>query len=185
MKEKDFVQITTRVTGAENVEKLWAWKAALKRKKQTPYEVLRNIVLKVIDNTYEEEIIEKGKDRLFYALRKALFASMTPYFNHIDNTFNLLLMTNEIIDKKLNLLLNMQNEKVNLYNLKESDVEDLNYFAQLKKYNYERAKNIESKSKKINEKIEKTFERYLRTEMNGGNPYDEEEVENEEGFEED
>ncbi|WP_371864742.1 Mbov_0398 family ICE element protein [Mycoplasmopsis gallinacea] len=101
---------------------------------------------------------------MFYAFRKSIFASLSPFHSNIKHWFNLQNIEIEIINKKLDLVLNLlaKSGNLNLHSPKEEFLNELDHFKIVRKNEtIELMLNKKKEDEKIKETV-KTFERFQK-----------------------
>lgn len=161
--------IQTRITDRNDITKYLQWKLEMENNKKTAYGEIRNIIMKEVNNASKKDAFRKTKDDLFYYLRKAIFASMAPFKQDIDNTILDIKLEQNIINKKLDLLINLVAREFDvekdLVEISGSLLKENKYFKDIKDLLEKDNEALMKKIAKANKKYQETFGRYHQTEF--------------------
>ncbi|WP_322941353.1 Mbov_0398 family ICE element protein [Mycoplasmopsis cynos] len=163
------IVVQTRLTNSDDIAKFLQWKIDLENKNKTIYNEIRNIIVNEINDIDKKDAFRKTKDDLFYYLRKAIFASMSPFKQDIDNVVLDIKVEQNIINKKLDLLINLVAKEFDI----QKDLEEISgellkenkYFKDIKDILERQNNALLKKIEKANEAYQKTFQRYHNTEF--------------------
>ncbi|UWV82416.1 Mbov_0398 family ICE element protein [Mycoplasmopsis cynos] len=155
------IVVQTRLTNSDDIAKFLQWKIDLENKNKTIYNEIRNIIVNEINDIDKKDAFRKTKDDLFYYLRKAIFASMSPFKQDIDNVVLDIKVEQNIINKKLDLLINLVAKEFDI----QKDLEEISgellkenkYFKDIKDILEARIMLYWKKSKKQMKHIKRHF----------------------------
>lgn len=154
------VRLSFRLYDKNDILKFKIFQKQVDAKGQSLSNALADIVMSHLDEKDKRKIMSSLKVDLFYAFRKAFFASLSPYTANIINQVLKVRVENNIINKKLDLLLNafagghIDEETIN--NPGSKMLIEPKYFEQIRQI-----LNIENEEKnlKTNEKVAKVKKR--------------------------
>ncbi|WAM01991.1 hypothetical protein ONA02_05185 [Mycoplasmopsis felis] len=95
--------------------------------------------------------MRKSKDNIFYSLRKAMFAFMSPFKHSLEERINenqnQLVIINKKLDLIINLLANEFKQKSQIENIPGELLKEASYFEEMKKISSSELKAIKEKMK--------------------------------------
>ncbi|QSB07623.1 hypothetical protein JS510_00640 [Mycoplasma tauri] len=152
--------VSTRFTSDEDLMLFQRWESRIKSKGLSSYAEIQNIIRTHMVEEEKKGLLKEFKQDLFYVLRKAMWASLTPFLNSIKDEMRS--QNNELtfIDLKLNLLINSlikDKDKIN-----SPDAKDLSESEYIKMLREKVANSDKSYQKRIMNKM-KQDERSLKT----------------------
>ncbi|MEI2462098.1 hypothetical protein RRG54_01840 [Mycoplasmopsis felis] len=120
------VLISFRINGDEDIAKYLIWKQEIEKNGSSVYSSVRNILMEKIEDTDTKVSMRKSKDNIFYSLRKAMFASMSPFKHSLEERINenqnQLVIINKKLDLIINLLANEFKQKSQIENMHRDDM---------------------------------------------------------------
>ncbi|MCR8966567.1 Mbov_0398 family ICE element protein [Mycoplasma zalophidermidis] len=105
-KQDNGVQLSFRLYDENDILKFKSFRKTVEVKGQSLSNALSDIVVSFLDEKDKRKVMSSLKVDLFYAFRKAFYASLSPYTANIINQILKVRVENNIINKKLDLLLN-------------------------------------------------------------------------------
>ncbi|MCU4706432.1 Mbov_0398 family ICE element protein [Mycoplasma sp. CSL7503-lung] len=167
--DNDGIVISTRITGKDKLIQYFNWKQEIEKSGSTVYLEMKEVIHKLIDDNDKKVALRKTKDDLFYSLRKAIFASMSPFKQDIDQNINNIRINQNIINKKLDILINVIFERFDrtdeIDNLSSEVLKESNYFKDFRTLINQENDVILKKIEKLNKKYNETFENYIEGEF--------------------
>ncbi|WP_322935257.1 hypothetical protein RRG40_02510 [Mycoplasmopsis felis] len=159
------VLISFRINGDEDIAKYLIWKQEIEKNGSSVYSSVRNILMEKIEDTDTKVSMRKSKDNIFYSLRKAMFASMSPFKHSLEERINenqnQLVIMNKKLDLIINLLANEFKQKSQIENIPGELLKEASYFEEMKKISSSELKAIKEKNEKLDKERSNTFNKYL------------------------
>ncbi|MCU9939985.1 hypothetical protein NW739_04635 [Mycoplasmopsis felis] len=145
------VLISFRINGDEDIAKYLIWKQEIEKNGSSVYSSVRNILMEKIEDTDTKVSMRKSKDNIFYSLRKAMFASMSPFKHSLEERINenqnQLVIINKKLDLIINLLANEFKQKSQIENIPGELLKEAGYFEEMKKISSSELKALKKKMK--------------------------------------
>lgn len=167
------LRFTIRLYDQNEILRFKNWQRELKRQNQSASEQISIILMNHLKQQDKKLVMRDLKEDMFYAFRKALYASMYPFTNTLKTTVEKYEIETILANQKIDILLNiLANNKIefNEQLLNKPDDKLLNesvYFQQMRKvFNKQLDKEIEAEQKKALE-VAKSFEKYTNYEFDG------------------
>lgn len=171
--EENGLRFTIRLYDQNEILRFKNWQRELKSQNQSVSEQISIILMNHLKQQDKKLVMRDLKEDMFYAFRKALYASMYPFTNTLKTTVEKYEIETILANQKIDILLNiLANNKIefNEQLLNKPDDKLLNesvYFQQMRKvFNKQLDKEIEAEQKKALE-IAKSFEKYTNYEFDG------------------
>ncbi|UUD34809.1 integrative conjugal element protein [Mycoplasmopsis caviae] len=167
------LRLTIRFYNVDDVARLNKWKKQVSLAGDSFSNVLSRVIMNYLDDTEKKKVLKDFKTDLFYAFRKSMFASLTPFSANIIENILSIKADNYIINKKLDLLLNSiasdkDLTKSLLRNPTQDLIEEVEFFRNLRNLlNVKNDKVIETKNEKV-ARIKKQEEKYENYEFEDG-----------------
>lgn len=106
-KNSNEIRISLRFSGQDDVALYSRWKKKIEGEGISSYSALNQLVKSELLKREQDVVVKSVKNELFYALRKAIWASLQPMTLNMKNEMNKLKIEQVIISQKLNLVLNV------------------------------------------------------------------------------
>lgn len=171
--EENGLRFTIRLYDQNEILRFKNWQRELKSQNQSVSEQISIILMNHLKQQDKKLVMRDLKEDMFYAFRKALYASMYPFTNTLKTTVEKYEIETILANQKIDILLNiLANNKIefNEQLLNKPDDKLLNesvYFQQMRKvFNKQLDKEIEAEQKKALE-VAKSFEKYTNYEFDG------------------
>lgn len=113
-KKRRDVRVTFRLYDAEDIVFFERFKKELIATGDTLSSAIAGIIRNHLLGREKKVVWKHLQDDMFYAFRKALFASLIPFSKKINEKIDGVLIENNIINAKLNMLLNANSQKTTL-----------------------------------------------------------------------
>ncbi|UUM24652.1 Mbov_0398 family ICE element protein [Mycoplasma sp. 3686d] len=111
-----------RMRNQEEAVKFEKWKKKIEKSGISLNSAICNALIEYIDNEEFNEVIDVVKERLHYYFRKAIFTSTKPIHNRLKHHFKYLNLRLDILDYKLNAILNIALNQVNAQLANREDI---------------------------------------------------------------
>lgn len=170
-KKENGLRLTIRLYDQNDILRFKNWQRELKSLNKNISEEIVEIVMNYLREVDKKVIMRELKDDMFYAFRKALYASMYPYTNTLRKCIEKYEVETVLANQKMDVLLNILADNKIEFNerllnrpsvklLTESD-----YFQNARKLFEEKFNaNLRKEEKKASE-VAKTFQKYSEYEF--------------------
>ncbi|WP_040539544.1 Mbov_0398 family ICE element protein [Mycoplasmopsis bovigenitalium] len=167
------VRVVFRLYDQNEILRFKKWQRELESQNKSVSQELSIILMNYLNQLDKKLVMRDLKEDMFYAFRKALYASMYPFTNTLKTTVEKYEVETILANQKIDILLNiLANNKIefNEQLLNRPDDKLLNesiYFQQMRNvFNKQLEKEIEAEQKKALE-VAKSFEKYANYEFDG------------------
>lgn len=106
-KNSNEIRISLRFSGQDDVALYSRWKKKIEDEGISSYSALNQLVKNELLKREQDVVVKSVKNELFYALRKAIWASLQPMTFNMKNEMNKVKIEQVIISQKLNIVLNV------------------------------------------------------------------------------
>ncbi|MBU4693428.1 hypothetical protein KQ878_00820 [Mycoplasma zalophidermidis] len=171
-KSENGLRISFRLYDQSEILRFKAWQRELKGDNKSVSVAIGEVVMNYLKDIDKRVMMRELKDDMFYAFRKALYASMYPFTNSIKNKIDKYEIETSLAGKKIDMILNVLSNPEIEFNpdvVNEPDEKILNeslYFKQIRNiFNSELEKLISNQKQKARE-LAKTTKKYTNYEFN-------------------
>ncbi|VEU70348.1 Mbov_0398 family ICE element protein [Mycoplasmopsis glycophila] len=165
-KDESIKSLSVKLSNLTETEQvlLTKWIENLKAQKKSVNGELQKILFQYLTENNSQELFKEFQTSIFYAFRKSIFASLSPYHSNIKYWINLQNIELEAINKKLDIILNLLalSGNLNLNSPKEEYTRELDYFIRLRNEKITKLMTDKQEEDDSNKQVLKTFENFQK-----------------------